>query len=923
MASPKNVPSLLRPTGPTDKGRKDHPGFIRPEHWIGKRRVLNKPLFIVSLILVVVAVPALVLIHRAMLLSQADGLLRLADKLTAEGKDVEAYEQLERYSKLVGTQDVDTLQKKADLLAKAKTANFKIMHTEAMVHRKILESKPTLTKNRRRLAELLLSIEQYQLAGAEARELLKKDKADPVGLRVLADSFYAAKDYQQAQNSYKQAIKVNPADIVSYARLANCFIQAGEEKQAMAVIDQMVAKNPESGEALYRRYIFRRSVAPDSNPVADLEKALELAPENLDILLQAANQSLVDAKWEQARKRYQKVLDLAPKENPNRVAAFVGIGNSYAGAQDDAKAIEAWKKGLAEVGAANYPLNLRLVETLIQIGQLEEVQARIQLLRDNLRNIFASTRRTSELVAFQQAIDLLEARYCVAKREERKAIPFLRSASQADLGNPQLTFDALQLLGNLHAQFEEWDAASDCLQRASILRPDSQATRAALGTALSESGRVDEALSAFGTLSQGDRVSPSILFTLGKLHYRKQASLDKDKQSWQQFEAVIRVCRENKILPIDVTLLDTSYLAATDQFGKAAAGLIAEEIRLLRRMAEEAITSGTRRFVGNVIAGALAPFGQTSTIAERMRNLPMYSPKNVEDTVRLSIGMAELLDSAGKSTTAEWLIDLVLKARPDDPEVVLSKASIQASQGKFELAIKTIDDALRLLDAYAQQALLRFKSKLVAKLDDADKIIDVRSKMADTEPNNVENLTRLAEELVAKGKFDEAKKRIDHLKVIEGDAGTHWRYVLASLYLASGRAGPPEDLPKASQLQEEIQARRPGWARGQLLGAMIALADNNPTRAIGFLKRTLQSGDRRVVIYRQLLSLLMAEGELREADEYMAQLKRSMMQEPGFLPIALQLNASRKQFSEAEILARRAVEARPNDVQARIWLGSV
>lgn len=924
MASSKKAPSLIRPAGARmDAGRGDHPGFIRPKHWIGKRRVLNRPLFVVSLILVAVTVPALVLIHRAMLQSQAGGLRRLAESLATEGKEVEAYEQLERYTMLVGSEDVETLQMKADLLAKAKSPSYKILHKEAMVQRQILHLKPTLTKNRRRLAELHLAIEQYQLAAAEARELLKKDKADPVGLRVLADSYYAAKDYQQAQNSYKQAIKVNPADILSYARLANCFIQAGEEKQAIAVIDQMVAKNSESGEAFYRRYIFRRSIAPEKNPVEDLEKALELAPENLDILLQAAQQSLTDAKWELARQRYQKVLDLAPKGDPNRVTAHVGIGNTYVGAREPAKAIDAWKRGLSEVGATNYPLNLRLAETLILEGELDEVQGRLNVLRKNLRDIFASTRRTAELVAYQQAIDLVEARYHVANREERKAIPLLRSAAQADLGSQQLTYDSLQLLGNLHAQFEEWDAASDCLQRAAVLRPDSLSTRAALGTALSEAGRLDEALSAFGMLSQGDRVSPLILFTLAKLHYRKQANLDRGKQSWQQFLAVLRACRENRVLPIDTTLLETSYLASIGEYGKASGGLIAEEIRLLRKMFDDVFATSLRRATGTAIQWVLAPFGQTSSIAERMQKLPVYSQKNTEDMVRLAIGMAELLDSAGKPATAEWMIDAVQRWRPGDPEVVLSKASIQASQGKFENAIKTVDDALGQLDSFSQQALLRFKSKLVAKLDDTDKILDVRAKMADAEPNNVENLTRLAEELVARGRLDEAKKRIDQLKNLEGDGGTHWRFALATLQLANVRAGHAEELPKASRLQEEIQARRPGWARGQLLGAMIALADGDVPRAIGFLKRTLQSGDRRVVIYRQLLALLLAEGELREADEYLAQLRQSLMQEPGFLPIALQLNAQRRQYSEAEVLARRAVEARPGDAQARIWLGNV
>lgn len=912
--------------GPVGGRLEDHPGFQRPGTWTRARRVLNPRVLLYTIMIVALVVPSTYFWHRYQIQVSAGALLTHVDQLADEGKALEATLELQRYVELTGTESLETLLRMVKLLGQEDPPTLDGMRREARYQRRIIDKKPSLVDNRRRLAELLFSIGSYNLAIEEARILLKENKGDAAALLVLANSQYALQDYPQALAAYRQVVKLNPADIVSYSRMANCYVRTGDEKLASGVIDEMVARNPNSGMALYRRYMFRRALAPANTGTEDLERALVLDPKNPEILLQAANQSLAARNWDEAADRCARLVEVSRAGDGAWTAGQIGIGNARLGRSDVAGAMNAWREALTLVNDENFQLNFRLVETLIQSGELPEARQRLDRLRDALRKMASdSSRRVSEFVAVERSVDLLEAKYFAANNEPRKAIPLLRAASKTDMGNPAVTYDSLRLLGEMYARFEEWDAASEALQRAAAVRPEAADARFQLGRALARAGRIDEALGILNAIAQGGQAPAVAWVTLAQLNFQKQSTFEVADRDWTAFERALAEARARGVSISEIALFQASRWIADGHPNRAMATLVAADIALALRSARQALVATAGRALGR----ALAVTGRFPKTVQILGSLDASIPYRSEQFARIWIGMAELFAAAERPRLASAMLEQGTKWWPESENVSLAAATVLATQGKYDEAIAVLDRALALASEETRPSLSRAKGRIVGQIEDPERSLAVRSAMAESEPNNVDNLVALVETLARAKRFDEAEAAIRRLRALEGDEGTNWRYAEAVTTLAKASAESPTGAAdaaataKATELSGQILARRPSWSRGQLLAGLVAMQKNEPDQAIDSFKRAIQYGDRRPYVYRELLALLVARGEFKEAEEYLARLRRGLVEQPAFLPIALELTTGRRNFEQALALARRNAQTRPDDAQARVWLGDV
>jgi TolB-like protein len=160
-------------------------------------------------------------------------------------------------------------------------------------------------------------------------------------------------DYLAADAAYQQAIALDPGFALAYARLAYCQIQrhwyakhlsAMELVDAKATADRALALAPDLPEAhvalgYYAYWGFRRY----SEAVAQFQRTLQLAPNNLDALTGLAFIARRRDQWEQALEFFQQVLSIAPRD----VNALGEYGITYAILRRYPEAVQQLSRALA------------------------------------------------------------------------------------------------------------------------------------------------------------------------------------------------------------------------------------------------------------------------------------------------------------------------------------------------------------------------------------------------------------------------------------------------------------------------------------------------------------------------------------------------------------------------------------------------
>ena len=218
------------------------------------------------------------------------------------------------------------------LMAQAPNA-LEIIYESLM---KCMENKDFLDDNKQDIYSRVMSVmnNYYTKAAddyntgkfAEAAPLFKKayDIAKSLGsqdanemLNLAATSALRAQDYNTAL-TYFNEVKNNGADGVDvYKHLAACYNGLGNAEQAMAMINAGLEKDPSDANLILEKVNAYLKDGKGAEAIADLEKLLELDPENAQLLFvlgtiygDDTNEALYDT--EKARQYYEQALKIKP-----------------------------------------------------------------------------------------------------------------------------------------------------------------------------------------------------------------------------------------------------------------------------------------------------------------------------------------------------------------------------------------------------------------------------------------------------------------------------------------------------------------------------------------------------------------------------------------------------------------------------------
>jgi len=903
------------------------------------RRLLNVRLLVGTLIALAILVPAAWWWRALQVRRTAGALLERADDLAEDGDFAAACSYLLRYLELYPN-DADVRV----LLAQTYDRSVKGPRGRASVIQRYQEALGVAAADkmpalRRRLAELLLEAGRFALAVEEAQELLKQDERDPQGRRLLALARFAwflsgdpaatREGGTPIGEDLEQALELNPGDPRLATALADVHREHREllsdEKQALStaeraqlpdkVIDDMVSAKPKDPKVYLDRYRYRlRYKLPQRED--DLQQALRFGPDDLEVLLFAAAHSSREAIRSHDSKLYDEVcalyehaIQVAPKDEQ----AYVGLGELYAAQRQFDRAKEIWRRGLERTYAESVSLNLRLADVLIDQGEVSDAEdvlkvlARVAERRDprlDDANVppgeKAWRKRYGDLL--KRANDLLKGRWLARKGDYFQAIPVLKRVAVDQTDAPSDAARGLEArvlgdvsshglqawihLGEVYGALSQWDQAADAYEQAAALQPKMVQPRLRAAAAWAAAGRPDMAIRHYErAITLYD--SPEIQLALASARFEQEVRRPKAERSWDAFleakkKAEAREAKEPLRDPWRLKLLEADYaVSRAEEQGQPAEGLA--NARKLYQAAESEFPDS---------AGLL----QTLVLAYERLGLPEDADRTLEK-----------LEKLGDQSRVACLL----------------RARLHAGRKEYDQARQVLRDGLKKLPRDARPALQRELAQVDLQEGRLEQAREQLAKFFDEEPSNLQLACRLAELAFEAGNLKDVEQWEKRLRGLEGPDGVYWQYYAARRLLEEAKGPEDPNLVRASELLSGIQRLRPTWPAAHLLDGLLQERRGKFEQAIEAYQEAIRLGERRLVVYERLISLLNQSDRAAEADKYLSLLQDQIAAFETLSSLEMSVAARRGQLDRALEIARRGVERRPQDPMAHAWLGQM
>jgi Tfp pilus assembly protein PilF len=895
------------------------------------RRSFSFRVLIVTVVLGAVLAGGLAGLHRWQIGRTAKGLLALAD---AKEKDepLKAAEYLDRYLRLQSGDSAARIRLAKTFGAIAKK-DPRQSNRAANLYYRALSTGETKSEVQLRseLAELLLNTNRLREAEQEADAILKKDPANCLAKRVRAMAMsgqylispkWKPPEDLQLLAKIKEARLCNQGDPGLALRAAQLYLQHPEvvladeptlkderahRRRAKECLDELVRSSPDDAKAYLSRYGFlihealnassvQAKAAAAKEAASDLAKALELAPEDPDVLLAAGNDALEQAKRvKQAKGEPAVVQELLANavryfEPVARLEKFeqrpegaIGLGAARLEAGDINLAIAAWRDGFAKVKDIQGPPTLllqfhsQIAEACIEHGRLSEageVLDQIDGILRGLSGVYSEQQRSLD-----HSQQLRRGRWHLKKGDVAAALPLLTNivSTHAPTTNQlPTTLDALWLLGNTYAGMGDWKSAAATYEEATRLAPNMHLMRLAAATAWLFAGRADEALrQADAALRLPNGTTPEALHALARAELQVQRAVHPTLRNWDRLAQTLETLEKDRdklatSTPWQLDLLRVDYLAASAGVQPAAAALRAAEARFGKEQ--------------NFWPAACLAYAALQEHGDADRALAAFRK------------------GATKAQAA------ILEAR-------------LASQRKDHVRAKTVLKQASVGATTQEQGMLQAVVMQVAMSEgDLDTVRNYLLGQQNLNPKNVAILRRLAE-IDLERRDMKAVEQWEQALLATGPHNAHWvgYYRAWRTFLSI----PKHDVAALTNVLTQIEAvvsAKPAWTEAVALQGLIKQRLNLREEAVKDLETAVRLGERRTIIFEQLIFLLDQLHRHEDVKRYLARLEADMP-----LSQALAEMATLQQLRDGEsqgglAIARRNAALRPNDPQASLWL---
>jgi tetratricopeptide (TPR) repeat protein len=448
---------------------------------------------------------------------------RLAGTLRGQARQAEEQGQADRAAACLqrylafAPDDADALADYGTLLEHGARTHYE-RGRAAAVFQQVLARQPQRADVRRRLAALVLQLGWTDEARQHLEALLKARprQADLEGLLGLCLEWSG--EAKQAAGAYRQSLGHDPKQIDVAARLARLLGgPLGDPRKAARVLDDMVKAHDGSADAYLERALFRMENGALDDAAADLSRARERAPDDLRVLLAAADLAGRRGRADEARECWRRVRT----RSPTHAGAHLALASLEARQGRLREAADCLREGLAAV-----PDNPDLLTALgeVHIDRGEESAAREVVGR--LRGPAGQPARA----------DYLEGLLLVRRSDWARGLPLLEAAVQQ--GEPALAARAAVAVARCRAQRGDGDWGLAALRQAVALDP-SGPVRLALAAALEASGSAPEALEQYRQVALLPDPPDEVWLPLARALIQHTRALPARSQTWAEAEKAL------------------------------------------------------------------------------------------------------------------------------------------------------------------------------------------------------------------------------------------------------------------------------------------------------------------------------------------------------------------------------------------------
>lgn len=854
---------------------------------LAPRREANRKNIQRTLIVVPVVVAALYGLHQwqtrrvaPMLLARSES-LQVDGQLAASANLLRQYVQLQPQDAAARIRLAETLAQLADTSQDGGTALR--LRQEAVL------MQPDSPAQHRALAEAALRLQRYDLAEQEADAILQIVPRDFTATRLRALAAYGRLvtgrniALEDAVKALERAVEQTPGDAELVITLAALYRErfhvpskSVSAATADGLVEQMVSKAETKAASYLARAWYRESYALEG-VAEDLAKALELAPNDVEMHLAMADYARRHQQHPLAEQHYRRATQLSPHD----LRSYLGLGQLLMDKSEMAQAEEVWKKGLEIHREHPQPavaliLRLRQAEADIVSGRIDDPKKALDAVKRDVQGL--SLRLTPvQQSQFETALDVLLARYWLVQRKFDLALPLLKQAMTAAAANRSGTaWTEVQLRYHMAACYEglgQFDRSAELYEDATRLEPAQPRHYERAGRAWGRTGRWSRAVELLDQAVAMPSCPPEVWVTMAHAQLQYQLSLP--------------------VVERDMSGLERALVAANDR------GLAVDALPLL--------TADAQTLAGN-------PDNALSALATAQRQRP-----NSPVLLRAYVLM---LDHLNRREEADQALASFETHNGVSLETELLRADLQQARGNMEQAQAVLTGALdQSLDPGRQTVLKHEHAELALQTGRWDEARQALTELAIDHPEQLPIVEQLARLELSLGELSNLERWEQRLRELEGDDGASWRYFRARRMLAEA-AGPSDPrLDEVRRLQQSLETLRPGWPQAYVLAGRLADLEGQSIRARKAYQTAIEFGDTDLESYERLVALAYEQQDLLEASQFLTLLGEAVNNSASLSSLAMSAAVQQGQFERMLELAADAARRQPDDALPQVWMG--
>jgi tetratricopeptide (TPR) repeat protein len=732
---------------------------------------------------------------------------------------------------------------------------------------KVLRSQPERDDIRRRLVQVDVELGRYSDAQQHLQQyLLVASPEDGELLCLLGTCQAAAAEYVAAAASFREAIKQDSRELNAYARLADVLRRnLDRPREADQCMEKLVESNPASATAHLLRGKYLHATAASAKARKEVEaaaraeadEALELAPDNLDALVLAAQLALQEGRYDAARTHAKRAIQLAPK----LVLGYAVLSQVELQAGRGKEAV-AWLKQGLQVAPKQKELLRALASLLIEEGELEAAARLIEQLRAGEDSGTA---------------DYLQARLDFARGNWQEAAQGFTRATLS-LGNTsEVLKDAYLGLANCYEKLGNQELQLVAYHNAARVAPAWPPARLGIAATLVALGQVNEALEEYRQISQLEGLAGIANSEVVRLLIRKNLRLRPAERNSQENWKEVKSCLDQLVRAapdaIGVTLLRAEALVGQNHMAEAESLLLA---------ARDKSPGQPELWL------ALTVLAQRQQQWDHAAQILDEAERKVGDSVRLRLARGlQLLEHHGKDAAAKLR---ELAAKPD------SFSPAQRLRLRRELATM---------------------SRAAGDLQQARQLCQSACR---ADPKDLELHLFLLELAYQSEDAAGMEQVLQAIRGIEGQ-GPHWHYGEAARLGLLADKGQTGLYDQALLHVATARDLRPAWPLVPLLAARLYERQEQGDLALENYLTAIDLGERSPAAIRRAMELLAERERYMEADQLLNRLEQEQVLLFSDLGrVASEISVRLNQLDRAVEIARQ-IAGDSKDWRDHLWLG--